>query len=169
MTFEIHSARSRGDLGGLAPLLRAYLRDEVAGTIAEAGVTVDVDTYAAATMEAIDAYLPPRGRLLIARRPSGEAVGMVLMKPVRPDTAEIKRLYVAPAARGSGLGRRMVERLLAEARSVGYTRVLLDSTVHMTGAHALYRALGFVETAPYPESENDATLLPHLVFMERPL
>lgn len=94
-------------------------------------------------------YVPPAGCLLLARQ-EGAARGMVGLKPLAPGIAEAKRLYVVPEARGTGLGRRLAERVLAAAVEKGYARVRLDAhRPSMAGAIALYRSLGFVEIAPY--------------------
>jgi GNAT superfamily N-acetyltransferase len=94
-------------------------------------------------------YHPPAGCLLIARRESAP-VGVVGLKPLAPGIAEIKRLYVVPAARGAGLGRALAERAIAEAWAKGYGCLRLDThRPSMAGAMALYRSLGFVEIPPY--------------------
>ena len=94
-------------------------------------------------------YTPPAGCLLIARQ-AGAAQGMVGLKPLATGIAELKRLYVVPAARGTGLGRRLAERALAAAAAKGYERVRLDThRPSMPAAIALYRSLGFIEIAPY--------------------
>lgn len=71
-----------------------------------------------------------------------------------------------PGHRGAGLGRALLVRLVDEARRIGYGRILLDSAVYMTAAHALYRSLGFADTDYYPEGESDESLKPYLVYME---
>jgi ribosomal protein S18 acetylase RimI-like enzyme len=71
------------------------------------------------------------------------------LRPLPDGTAEIKRLYVRPAWRGSGLGRRLAEAALIEAASRGYAVVRLDSTPAMRAARALYASLGFAPIPPY--------------------
>ena len=94
-------------------------------------------------------YNPPAGCLLIARQ-ERVAIGVIGLKPLRPGIAEIKRLYVLAEARGTGLGRTLAERAIAEARAKGYERVRLDThRPSMAAAIALYRKLGFVEIPPY--------------------
>ena len=109
-------------------------------------------------------YEPPAGCLLIAKRES-EAGGVVGLKPLAAGIGEIKRLYVVPEARRSGLGRALAERVLAEAHGKGYDRVRLDThRPSMAEAIALYRGLGFVEIVPYgPDLDGQ------IVFFERQL
>jgi ribosomal protein S18 acetylase RimI-like enzyme len=106
------------------------------------------------------AYAPPRGRLLVARTPA-ETAGCVALRPFDAEGAcEMKRLYVRPRYRGTGLGRSLAERIVAEARACGYARMLLDTLPSMDRARALYRSLGFVETDPHAPSP-----LPGVLYM----
>jgi len=106
-------------------------------------------------------YAPPAGALLLATV-GGEAAGCGALRELAPGIAEMKRLYVRHAFRALGLGRALTLRLIDEARSRGHRRLRLDTVdASMARALALYRALGFVEIAPYYPSP-----IPGTVFLE---
>ncbi len=101
------------------------------------------------------AYARPGGRLLLAGEPA-QAFGCIALRPHSPaaesghgGVAEVKRLYVQPAARGGGWGRKLIDALLLEARTIGYGELKLDTIDWMTDARRLYAASGFRECAPY--------------------
>jgi len=94
-------------------------------------------------------YAAPEGRLLLAVY-EGQLAGCVALHPLDPDVCEMKRLYLRPQFRGKGLGRALADRIIAEARHIGYHRMRLDTVEPvMKDAVALYRKLGFKEIAPY--------------------
>lgn len=108
-------------------------------------------------------YGPPAGVILLAEL-GGEAVGCVCLRRFSRGVCEMKRLYVAPSARGSGVGRTLTEALLDEGRRLAYTRMRLDTVVAMGAANALYRSLGFREIEPYRVNPLDGA-----TFFERDL
>jgi len=93
-------------------------------------------------------YAAPQGRLLLARVEHAVA-GCVALRRLSGDACEMKRLFVRPAFRAHGVGRILAERIIAEARSIGYRRMCLDTLPSMGRAQQLYEALGFREIEPY--------------------
>jgi len=94
-------------------------------------------------------YAPPRGRLLLAQQ-EGQLAGCVALHPLSNEICEMKRLYLRPQFRGQGLGRKLADAIISEARSIGYTAIRLDTVEPvMKDAVAMYRRLGFQEIAPY--------------------
>jgi GNAT superfamily N-acetyltransferase len=93
-------------------------------------------------------YIPPGGGLWIAEEPD-KIAGCVALRRLDLLICELKRLYVRPQFRGTGLGRRLVEHAMQEARQFGYGRMRLDTLPKMSAAQALYQSLGFREIEPY--------------------
>jgi GNAT superfamily N-acetyltransferase len=73
----------------------------------------------------------------------GAVVGSVALRPRAPGTLELKRMYLRREQRGRGLGRRLLETALAQARASGAERIRLDTTERMEAARALYERYGF--------------------------
>jgi GNAT superfamily N-acetyltransferase len=130
------------------------------------GFRLPVEGAVEADLGTIAKFQAPDGRLLVAFE-EGAAIGTACMKRIDQDTAEIKRMWVAPPHRGQGIAREMLQQLLTAARENAYRRVRLDSPDFMTAAHALYRACGFAEIDAYPESEIPDEYKRHWIFMER--
>lgn len=138
---SIRAANSAEDIALARGLFEAYA----------ASLSVDLcfQDFATELAALPGAYAAPAGVLLLALD-GAKAVGCVALRPLPSGhDAEMKRLYLAPAARGRGVGRRLVETLLAHARALGYRRIFLDTLPEMAVAQQLYRQLNFVETGAY--------------------
>lgn len=86
---------------------------------------------------------------LIVARIGGVPAGAVGLKHNSDGVCELKRLFVRPEARATGLGRRLCERLMHEARGMGYREMWLNTLIRWKAAHALYLKLGFTEAEPF--------------------
>jgi putative acetyltransferase len=94
-------------------------------------------------------YASPAGRLLLARC-AGELAGCGALRPLEPGICEMKRLYVRPQFRGRRLGLMLAERLIADAKAIGYEFMRLDTLPKkMTDANRMYRAMGFYDIPAY--------------------
>ena len=111
-------------------------------------------------------YAPPEGRLLLAFV-NGEPVGCGALHGLEQgegdgSICEMKRLYVQPGQRGKGIGLAVAERLIREAREIGYRRMRLDTVPSaMADAVKMYRGMGFAEIPPYR-----ANPVPGAIYME---
>ena len=103
-------------------------------------------------------YAPPDGMLLLATD-NGQPAGCVALHTLAPDICEMKRLYVRQQFRGKGLGRELAEKIIAEARQLGYKKLRLDTVEPvMKTAVAMYRTLGFREIPPYCQNPIEGAL-----------
>ena len=140
--YELAPANTADDIAAVAALFRAYA--------ASLDVDLGYQNFDAELAGLPGDYGPPHGALLLARDDNGSAVGCVALRPLSAaGCCEMKRLYVAPKGRGSGLGRRLVEAVIAEATALGYRELRLDTLPTMHRARDLYAQLGFVPMAPY--------------------
>jgi len=139
--FTIAPARSTIELTSAAALFRAYAKT-LPVDLAPQGFSQEL-----ASLPGL--YAPPTGELLLAKR-GDHVLGCIALKPLEPPaTAEIKRLFVRPQARGKGVGKALVEAAIITAQRLGYGEIKLDTLLEMTGAIALYKAAGFASIPPY--------------------
>jgi GNAT superfamily N-acetyltransferase len=157
-------------------LLLEYLR--WVGDIARSnyGLSFDVEAMARSDIEDRSKFYPPTGRFYLVRH-DGRDIGVGCLKRLAQNVGEIQRMYIQPHVRGIGAGRTLVDRLLLDARELGYTKVRLESLRALAPAHTLYRSVGFVEVEPYADNSMDAYQDPatleayrrSAIFMERSL
>jgi putative acetyltransferase len=140
-----------GDTGALRALFREY-----AAWLGSRGWAGDLEAELAALPAGYDAIL--------LARVGDEVAGCVALRPLADGVCEMKRLYVRPAARGSGLGRALAEASIERARALGYRTMRLDTLPTMGAARALYRSLGFRQIERYNDNPVEGAL-----FLERAL
>ena len=155
------------DLAAVEALVGEYstwVRDVL---LRDFGITVDYGAGTAALFTELATVLKPPGHLYLAML-NGTGVGTVGLKHIDYSVAEQKRMYVLPHARGHGVGRRLLERLLLDAKAAGYAVVRLETMSWMTDALALYRRFGFRERQTYGarEFEDIRAVDDIAVFME---
>ena len=134
---RVRDARGAGDVRVARTLFEEYA--------ASLDVDLGFQGFADELASLPGAYAPPAGALLLALR--GDAIiGCIALRPLGDPAArvaEMKRLYVRPAARGFGVGRVLVEAVVDRARTLGYREMKLDTLAPMRQARALYASLGF--------------------------
>jgi ribosomal protein S18 acetylase RimI-like enzyme len=134
---QIRPVQTPPDLAAVADLFRQYQRD--------IGIDLCFQGFEQELAALPGRYAEPAGGIWLA----ADGAGVVALRPLPDDNCEMKRLYVAPTARGTGLGRRLAELCIDEARVRGYQTMRLDTLATMAAANHLYGALGFVETEAY--------------------
>ncbi|MGH8982404.1 MAG: GNAT family N-acetyltransferase [Acidimicrobiia bacterium] len=140
MTIEIRRATSDDDYRLVGGLFREYLQSLPFEIDFQ---DVDRDVEAPRSV-----YGPPDGRAFLGVV-DGAVVGVVGVSRFDDTSCELKRMYVRPASRRTGLGRSLAEAAISAARELGYRQMLLDTVEEMRAANALYESLGFVEIPAY--------------------
>lgn len=118
------------------------------------------------TVAHIAELLPPTGRLLLATSETGEILGCGVLRMIREDAAELKRMYVRPAAQGHGIGRQLFERRITEARKMGCKFLYADTVKDNRAMLSMYEKYGFTYVPRYAENANGPDLEPFLVYLE---
>ncbi len=104
------------------------------------------------------ASLPGAYQRLMIECVDGVPAGTIALRPLTSAACEIKRLYVRPAFRGRGLARKLLVRVLIEAKALGYTEAFCDTLPKLLAARELYRSFGFEETGPYSDKPTPGAI-----------
>lgn len=102
-------------------------------------------------------YGMPDGRMYVLYY-CGKLAGCIALRKIDNSNCELKRLYIKPEFRGNGLGRMLVERLISDAREIGYKYMLLDTLPFLRTAIRMYKNIGFYEIEKYNNSPMDTTI-----------
>jgi len=148
---ELHAVESPEQRRAASELIGEYLRWVAEVARSNYGLSFDVEAMMQSDVEDRTKFYPPNGRFYLIRH-GGVYVGVGCLKRLAPGLGEVQRMYVRPDGRGVGAGRLLVQRLLEDAKELGYIRVRLESLKALTAAHSLYRSVGFREIDPYSEN-----------------
>lgn len=153
--FEVRQAESAADIVVAANLFREY----------QAWLDIDLcfQDFDSELSNVAEMYAQPGGVIYIATV-DDEDVGVGALRPVSDTRCEMKRVYVRESVRGLGLGKRIIDLLIARGVEVGYTSMVLDTLPKLEAAQAIYRALGFQEIPAYYNNP-----LPGVVYFEKTL
>ena len=147
-------------------LMREYFRIVTAKLTEAGGPEYSPEQLAGNTVAHLGDLAPPEGRLLLATQDDGHLMGCGAIRRIRPDAAEFKRMFVRPEAQGVGLGRRLFEMRIAEARRMGCTKLYADTVKGNTAMLSMYEKFGFSYIPRYPGNANVPELEPFLVYLE---
>ncbi|TGD41621.1 GNAT family N-acetyltransferase [Pseudotabrizicola sediminis] len=154
------------DLPAFRNLLIDYYRIVLKTFEAAGGPALLPEELAESSLEHLDEMLPPEGRLVLARGEGGQLLGCGTLRRIRPDAVEMKRMFVRPEAQGLGLGRRLFEMRIEEARNMGCRAIYADTAKGNRPMLSIYERFGFNYIPRYPENANPPEFEPYLVYLE---
>ncbi len=166
MDIRLEFVATPPDLPAFETLMREYFRIVTAMLAEAGGPEYAPEELAGNTVAHLGDLAPPEGRLLLATREDGRLMGCGAIRRIRPDAAEFKRMFVRPEAQGMGLGRRLFEARIAEARRMGCGTLYADTVKGNTAMLSMYEKFGFSHVPRYPENANVPELEPWLVYLE---
>ncbi len=102
-------------------------------------------------------YGMPYGRLYLAYC-DGELAGCIALRKLDDENCEMKRLYVRPEFRGRQISRLLIDRIIEDAKGIGYRAMLLDTLPFLKSAIRIYNEYGFYEIPCYNNSPMDTTI-----------
>ncbi len=170
--FKTAFAETPPDRAAMTSLLVDYYKVVIPRTPPEMRAKLDPHINAQDFWDEVTDYFPPNGRLLLVSDAQGALHGCAMMRKIRPDAAELKRMFLRKPAQGQGLGKVMVQMRMDAARDMGLGAVYADTLRKNTSMQAIYADLGFQQIPQYPESHTAAIypfLQPEMLYYRRDL
>jgi ribosomal protein S18 acetylase RimI-like enzyme len=152
---EIEEAHGNSMMGTIRELFHEY-----AGSL---GFNLDFQNFEEELENLPGEYAPPHGCLLLARV-GDSVIGCVGLRRLEVELCEMKRLFVRPEHRRSGVGKSLTKAIIRKAADLGYRRMRLDTVPAMKSAQKLYESSGFKDIEPYRFNP-----IPGARYMEREL
>ena len=150
----IHAAETPEDIAEVVRLCWAYRDFLLAYSDVDRRITetfYPVPKYRALMDTLAQEHARPDGILLLAKNAEGTAVGCGMSHALDPTTAEIKRVFVTDAARGTGVASRLCEAIVTQARKDGFERIVLDTSKSLLAAQQLYQKQANSRCPPYQQ------------------
>jgi len=162
-SFSIFPVRNDSDLADTISLFYAYA--------ASLGFDLAFQNFDAEMAGMPGKYSPPEGDLLLARNEAGTAIGCAGLRPLPSNDSptrvcEMKRLYVTPTGRGTGVGKALASTIIATAEKLGFAEMRLDTLPTMLAALNMYRAFGFEDIPAYYDTPLEGT---HFLALKLPM
>jgi N-acetylglutamate synthase-like GNAT family acetyltransferase len=136
-------------------LIREYLEWVAAIAQSNYNLSFDIEAMVASDLEDASKFYPPTGRFYLVEFESNY-IGVGCLKRLSSGVGEIQRMYVQAHVRGVGAGRMLVLQLLVDAKTLGYSKVRLESLKALEAAHGLYHSVGFRNIDPYADNSMRA-------------
>lgn len=157
---QVDSGNTKG-LSAISTLFNAYVT-----WLSSHGIDLTFQSFTTELSKLPGLYSSSKGGILLLAHThssphakDGEPLGCVALRPLQPPAiAELKRLYVSPSARGSGLGKVLVSEVLRRAKEMGYEEVKLDTLLFMREARQLYAEFGFEKCEAYYDTPVEGTV-----------
>jgi GNAT superfamily N-acetyltransferase len=162
----IRKPQTEQELQEARQLVSEYLQWAAIPIAQEYDFHYDVEAAVEETMAKM--FQQPGSHVVLAYEGT-EPVGMGCLRVIGDEMGEIKRMYTRPAFRRKGIATAVLESLLQEARSMGHTRIRLDTAKFLKPAQSFYRSFGFREIPEYPETEIPPEYRMHWLYFERDL
>ena len=159
---QLHRIEASDDLTSARALAQEFGEWASEQIRAQLGIVLPAD--ADHPTHVLDDILESGGRFYIAEV-DGQPAGIGGLKRLGPTAAEIKRMFVQPTTRRSGIGRAILQQLIDDAREIGCHNLYLESAPFMHSAHALYHSAGFVPSHAYPGREFESSAHDVSLFM----
>lgn len=118
---------------------------------------LDIQNYDEEVKHLESKYGMPDGRLYLVYC-DGKLAGCIGLRKIDNENCEMKRLYIRPEFRGKKLGNVLIEKIIEDAREIGYSYMLLDTLPFLQSAIHLYKKYGFHEIESYNNSPMDTSI-----------
>ena len=166
MVFDVSFVSDVTEVAAFKELLLDYYTDVLKAFEAAGGPVLSLQDMVDSSIDHLDEMLPPEGRLALVRSEDGRLIGCGALRRIRQDAVEMKRMFVRPEVQGQGLGRKLFEMRIEEAKKMGCQVIYADTPKVNRSMLSMYEKHGFQYIPRYPENANPPEFEPYLVFLE---